>query len=286
MTVTRERSVITGPGVYDIPEDVYHADPVDGGSLSASGAKKLLACPARFDYDRRHPPKSSAAMELGTAAHKIVLGVGADLVLVDADNYRTKAAQEIRDAARAAGKVPLLPAEMAEAEAMAAAVRAHPLAGRLFDGGEPERSLFWVDEHTGIWRRSRLDWLPFPSARRMVIPDLKTGMSVSPDAIAKAVWNFGYYIQAPWYVDAVRALGLDDDPDFLLVFVETAPPYLVTVAGLDDDAMRTGRERGRKACERFRDCTESGIWPGYTDEVQIEWVSLPRWARLRDEEDW
>ena len=29
-------------GVYDIPEDLYHRDPVPGGSLSCSGAKKLL----------------------------------------------------------------------------------------------------------------------------------------------------------------------------------------------------------------------------------------------------
>jgi len=33
---------VTEPGVYDIPEDAYHRDPVKGGSLSYSGAKKLL----------------------------------------------------------------------------------------------------------------------------------------------------------------------------------------------------------------------------------------------------
>ena len=41
------------------------------------------------------------------------------------------------------------------------------------------------------------------------------------------------------------------------------PPYLVNIAELDDDAIRAGRARLRDACEIFRDCTETGIWPGY-----------------------
>ena len=64
-------TVITEPGVYTMDEADYHADPVPGGSLSCSGAKKLLACPARFAYDREHPPAPTPAMELGTAAHKL-----------------------------------------------------------------------------------------------------------------------------------------------------------------------------------------------------------------------
>lgn len=38
---------ITEPGVYDLPAEVYHADPVEGGSLSSTGARKLLppSCP-------------------------------------------------------------------------------------------------------------------------------------------------------------------------------------------------------------------------------------------------
>src|SRR5438270_12221695 len=100
---------VTAPGVYDLPEYVYHADPVPGGSLSQSGAKKLLAtCPARFRYERDHPPAPTDAMELGTAAHKLVLGIGPDLVEVEAKDWRTKAAQEAAEVARARGAVPVL----------------------------------------------------------------------------------------------------------------------------------------------------------------------------------
>lgn len=277
--------VIEQPGIYDIPEDIYHSDPVPGGSLSYSGAKKLLppSCPAKFKYEREHPPQPSQAMELGTAAHKLVLGVGADIVVLEYEDWRTKAAREARESARALGKVPLLPAEYAEAQAIAAAVHAHPVARYLFDPdyGAPERSLFWQDPETGVWLRSRLDWLPFAGrhGHRFIIGDLKTAASADRASIAKAVANFRYFMQAPFYVDGVRALGYDDDPAFLFVFVETEPPYLVTVAQLDDDAMDAGRTLNRQAIERYRDCMESGMWPGYSDfPTDIELISLPPWT--------
>ena len=268
-------------GIYsDMPEDVYHADPVPGGSLSCSGAKKLLppSCPAKFKWDHDHPRKPTAAMEFGTATHKLVLGVGADVIVVDAENWRTKVAQEEAKEARAAGKVPLLAAEYAEAAAVADAVRAHPVAGRLFDSdyGAPEQSLFWQDPETGVWLRSRLDWLPFATRNRMIITDLKKAKSSEPQAIAKAMADYRYFMQASFYVDGVRALGYDNDPAFVFVFVEPEPPYLVTVGQLDDEAMDAGRDLNRQAIERYRDCKESDVWPGYTSEIVS--ISLPPWT--------
>ena len=275
--------IVTEPGVYDMPEDVYHRDPVPGGSLSVSGAKKLLppSCPARFAYDRAHPKPPSEAMELGTAAHKLVLGCGAQLVIIDAENYRTKDARDRRDAARAAGKVPLLPDQFAQAQAMADAVRAHPVAAALFnpDGGAPERSLFWQDELTGVWLRSRLDWLPHPVrawGQRMVIADLKSTVSADKASVTKHMHSYRYFQQAPFYSDGVRALGLDDDPAFVFVFVESAPPHLISFARLDDEAMARGRALNRRAIERYRDCKEAGVWPGYSSEIEV--ISLPPWA--------
>ena len=273
------------PGVYEMDEATYHADPVPGGSLSASGAKKLLECPARFNHDRQHPPPPTASMEFGTAAHKLVLGAGAQLVKVDHKDWRTNDAKDQAAKARTAGKVPLLAADYQRAEDVAAAVLAHPIAAALFepDTGLPEQSAFWVDDTYGIWRRGRLDWFPHPwMRRRPLIPDLKSCASAHPAAIAKAVSNYGYHIQAAQYVDAYKAIcAVDEEPAFLLVFVETSPPYLVTVAQLDDDAMAAGRARLAEACERFRDCTEAGIWPAYTDDIAL--ISLPAWARTRED---
>src|SRR5690606_21262484 len=137
----------------------------------------------------------------GTAAHKLVLGTGPELVRIDADEWRTKEIKaEVADV-RARGGVPLKPAEWDQAHAMADAIRAHPIASVLFQPGQgkPEQTLIWQDEETGVWCRARLDWLPEPGRGRLIIPDYKTCRSAAPGALAKAIAEHGYHQQDDWY---------------------------------------------------------------------------------------
>jgi len=273
--------VVDEPGVYDgLDEAAYHADPVPGGSLSASGAKLLLppSCPALYAWRRDHP-KVSAEFDFGTAAHKLVLGAGQPIWRLSYDDWRTKAAQAARDEARAQGYVPVLEPDWQRVEAMAAAIREHPVASALLDPGrgKPEQSLFWQDDETGIWCRARLDWLPHRDpARRFIIADYKTAAAADPASIRKAVANYGYFMQAAWYAEGVRVLGLDPDPAFLFIFQEKTPPYLVTVAQLDTEAVSIGRARNTLAREMWRDCTQAGVWPGYSQDIEL--ITLPPWA--------
>jgi hypothetical protein len=284
---------VTKPGIYaDMPEEVYHSDPVPAESLSSSGARKLLppSCPAIYRYERDHGAGHKRTFDLGHAAHKAVLGIGADVVEVDADDWRTKAAREHRDAAYAAGKVPLLAAEVAQVEAMAAAIRLHPMAAALFDharGGKPEQSLFWQQQvlvttpegpqPTPVWRRARLDWLPkLTKSGRLILADYKTAACAEPGKFARAVFDHGYHQQAAWYIDAVSALGLADDIAFVFVVQEKTAPYPVTVCELDVDALRIGRILNQRALSIFADCQRTGRWPGYSDQVEL--VSPPPWV--------
>ena len=271
---------VTEPGVYDLPEFIYHADPVPGGSLSQSGAKKLLStCPARFRYEQDNPPGPTRAMELGTAAHKLVLGVGADLVEVEAKDWRSKDAKEAADAARARGAVPLLSEEMRTVEAMAEALSQHPIARALLnrDAGTPEASLFWRDDETGVMLRSRFDFLPDRGVRdRLLVSDYKTCVSAHPDKFQKSAYDFGYFQQAAWYLSGVRALGLADDAAFVFIAQEKAPPYLVSVFDVDFVALDYGHSRNREAIDLFAECVAANHWPGYADDVVT--LRLPRWA--------
>lgn len=278
---------MTKPGVYEMDADVYHGDPVADGSLSSSGARTLLppGCPALFRYERDHGRRRTKEMNLGTAAHKVVLGAGADLVDIDADNYRTSKAQATRDEALAAGKIPLLPHERAVVDAMAAALRKHPAARALFGGrgGKAEQALFWVDQPSGIWRRALVDWLPARRPGRMVLPDYKTCAKADPDSISRSVYQNGYHQQADWYADGVKALGLATDVVVVLVFQERTPPYLVTATDLDVVALKIGAALNRQAIELYRECREAGHWPGYADDVIR--TPLPAWAENRHMED-
>lgn len=267
---------VPDPQVIDaLDEREYHAHP----ALSASGAKKLLppSCPALFKHDRDHGSPSTKALDLGTAAHRLVLGVGAEIVAVDADDWRTKAAREARDEAHAAGKTPLLTSDVEVVEGMAAAIRQHPVASALFDPehGKPEQSLFWTDAETGVPCRARFDWLPDSGDGRLIVPDYKTTASAEPTAFAKSCATYGYALQAAWYLEGVAALELADSAAFVFVAQEKTPPYLVTVAQLDIEARLLGTRLAYRARTTFAECMASDRWPGYVDDVAV--LSLPGW---------
>lgn len=277
---------ITEAGVYDMPAEQYHADPITGGSLSASGARLLLPpnCPARYRYDRDNPPTSTSTFDLGHAAHRLILGAGPDIVRVEADSWRTNKAKETRDEAHANGLTPLLAADHDRVIAMARALRQHPEASALFapGSGQPERTLVW---RTGtVWRRARLDWLPVSPARgqRMLLADYKSARTASPEALDRVINDHGYHLQGAWYVDGVKSLGLAEDVAYMLVVQEKEPPYLVSVDQLDDAAMRIGAMLARQAVDVYRECVESGRWPGYSDEVEL--IGLPPWVENQYQE--
>ncbi|ONK09501.1 PD-(D/E)XK nuclease-like domain-containing protein [Streptomyces sp. MP131-18] len=268
------------PGIYDIPAEQYHADPVPGGSLSSTGARTLLKAPAKFAHDRdAGPPPQTDAMEFGTAAHAIVLGDGPNIVCVDYDSWRSKPAQAERAEIRAAGAVPLLPAEYDRAHAMAAAVRRHPRAAELLAVGEAEQTFIWRDEATGVWCRSRVDWLPPLGPDGLTIADYKTCSDASDEAIQQAVYRWAYHQQADWYqAGALEVLRVEAKFEF--IFQEKDAPYLVNTVQLPLDALQLGAARNRRAREVYAECTRTGEWPGYSETTR--YLSLPPWAADRD----
>lgn len=270
---------ITEPGVYpDLPEETYHADPVPGGSLSSTGARRVLACPAKFRHEQEYGQQHKRAFDFGSAAHKYLLGTGPDIVDIDAEDYRTKAARAARDEAHAHGQVPMLRHEREHVEAMAEQIRQHPIASAVLtpgSGGLAELSLFWRHA-AGQMCRARIDWLrQYP--RRTVIVDYKTAANAEPRAIEKSVYDWGYHQQAAWYLDGAQARDLADEyAAFLLVVQEKTPPYVVTVAEVAPTALMWGRVLNRKAIDIYQRCTETGEWPGYATDVVP--ADLPPWA--------
>ncbi|PJN00842.1 hypothetical protein CG740_23350 [Streptomyces sp. CB01201] len=260
------------PGLYDIPAEVYHSDPVPGGSLSSTGARQLADCPARFKWALDNPQPPKKAFDVGTAAHKLVLGDGPELVVVDAEKWNTTAIKAEVSAIRAAGAVPLKQAELDQVKAMAAALRQHQEAADLLEPGSgvAEQSMFW--EADGIWRRARPDWL-----RDNEIVDYKTTTSVDPEEISKTVHKWGYHQQADWYRAGAWELELvGPEARFVFIFQEKQPPYLVTVAELDVTAMDIGRRLNEKALYHYAHGMATGNWPGYFPTTAL--IPLPAWV--------
>src|SRR5260221_9713412 len=127
--MTETASLVSG--ICEIPEADYFAA---AHALSASGAKLLLppSCPAKFRWAQDHPVFRDV-FDLGSAAHKMILGAGPKIEVVDADSWRTNAAKEAREYARMGGHIPLLRMDYERVCDMAKQLLRHPLARVLLD---------------------------------------------------------------------------------------------------------------------------------------------------------
>ena len=157
---------------------------------------------------------------------------------------------------KAQGRIMLRPSVAADIERAAWIVLKHQSAAKAMSGGHAEVSIFWTDPETGIAMKARLDYLKVKA-----VVDLKSfsnplGKPLK-SAVAAAVANGGYHIQAVVYSHAVEAakqmlrkhkskcVRVLDDSDvsaewlvnfaacerhaFAFVFIETGPVTNVVV---------------------------------------------------------
>jgi hypothetical protein len=269
MTIT-EPGIVTG-----IPESVYHGDtdlaPTLGRSLSQSGAKTLLASPARFAWERDHGRPDKTAFDLGSVVHALTLRGGDNRIRVaDTTDWKGKVWQDWKREQYAARLIPVHRDDLRVASKIAQSVRRHPLAGAILAEGRPEVCVYWIDEATGVTNRARIDWL-----RTNAIVDLKSSVDASPKAFAKAAANYGYREQAAHYIEGVEATTGNRLP-FIVIVVEKDPPYQVATYQFSPEDIAWGAERMARARALFAECESSGHWPSYPHEI-VE-LEMPRWA--------
>ena len=275
MTTTTERpagqATPFGPGVYDgISNAAYHRDPALGSTSLKTLATKT---PSHYMWDKTHP-KNSDAFTLGTAAHSLILeNDWRGIVVVESDNWLTKAAKEAKVGALAEGKQPLLTKEWIQVQAMRDSVMAHPLARAAFTGHRAEASVFW--EEDGLSLKCRPDaWKPG------LLVDLKTTINADPREFGRTAYNLGYHQSAAHYQDGVKE-ATGELLLFVFVLVEKTAPYLVSVVQLDDEALEAGRALNDRAKTIYRACEATGLWLGYESN---EPITLPYWGIKQIEE--
>ena len=259
------------PGIYEgVSNSAYHADPALGSTSLKTLATKT---PAHYKYDQEHP-KTSDAFDLGTAAHSLILeGDESGVKVIDVDDKRGAKWTVPADEARKAGKIPLVSKEWAQVKAMRDAVMAHPVARFLFANHLAEQSVFW--EEDGLTLKCRPDaWKPG------TLIDLKTARDANPTTFGKTAHEYGYHQSAAHYIDGVKAATGEELP-FHFVLVEKTEPYLVSVVELDVEAVNLGRQLNDRAKRIYRECVESGNWPGYPNG---QTAYLPAWAVYQAEE--
>ena len=269
----------------DVPFSDYLADPCERPSLSASIAWALISESPLHAW-HQHPrlggsgSDNSNVANKGTAAHDLLLGGEGKLAILEFENFRSRAAQDQRDEAIAAGKTPVLVADMEAVIEQVEAARAF-----IAESEHPEAMSAGYGEATGVWEedgilcRIRPDWFN-PDAPNPFIHYKTSAGSVRPGDFERRSWREkGYAFTMRFYARGARALGLSDDS--LVLAQEQHAPYACAWYGLDPANKAFEDMRVERAVSLWRECVLSGRWPGYGGRVH--YVEPSAWE-LADEE--
>jgi hypothetical protein len=277
-------------GLLTIDSATYHADQLDDTrpSLSKSIIQTLIEkspAHARVAHPRLNPDferTEEARYDTGTIAHALFLEGDESKLAVAPEiftDWKKKAAQEIRDEARACGQIPLLASQAVEVRAMVAALReqcdAFPVAPVLFTEGVAEGVLTW--EEGDVLCKARVDWL---RNDLKTCDDLKTAArSANPEQWTRSnLWSIGAHIQAAFYGRGLRAkFGVD--PEFRFCVVETTPPYAMSVVSLAPSALELAEAQIDWALDVWKRCLDNDVWPSYPQ--RICYAEAPSWEMTR-----
>ena len=282
--------MIDTPGIYDMPLTEYIADPCPEPSLSASVAHTLIT-ESPIHAFVQHPrlnkgviESGSTKMDIGTIVHGLVLeGDESRLVIVEADDWRTKVAKETRDAARLAGLVPVLAGDMGMIREIAAAAKSAIANSELAEdftptAGKAEQTLAW--QEGDIWLRSRPDWLT--NDHRLIIDLKTTAGSAEPSAWLRTMLGNGNDLQAVLGLRGIKVLSHCKPCQFVFWVVEQNPPYASSFVGLSPQFLEMSEHKLARAIQLWSDCTMTNCWSGYPSRVC--WVEPPAYIWTKEME--
>lgn len=124
----------------------------------------------------------------------------------------------------------------------------------------------YVDRGTGlkIPVKGLVDLAPgLISAFGNCLADLKTCNSAHPDAWPKQVFQYGYDVQAAFYLDIWNAAMDEERTEFRHVLQENYPPYQVGTRILSDEFIKRGRRLYQSALRIYCECLANDEWPNY-----------------------
>lgn len=227
-------------------------------ALSSHGLKDLLDRRSLAEWHQQwmapqpstEPP--SAAIRLGTLVHCLTLTphwFHQEFLVADYER-RSQAGKARYAELTTTGLTVIKPAELERAQAMVAALKAHPDARPLLRGGKKERTLLQPRAEGLLPLKARVD-IHQESQRRIV--ELKTIHSLR--AITTAMERYRYPLSAAFYQYLVKGLSV------IFIFVQTTPPHDIAVFEMPRWQLQEGREQWELALQRFDECWTTNHWP-------------------------
>jgi hypothetical protein len=237
---------IKKPGFYLMPEPEYRRDPCPSPSLNQSLIKIILdqsVRHAKVAHPKLNPTweeNDATKYDIGNIAHRLLIGAGKKLEIVDADDWRTKEAKERREKAREKGALAILAKDHGRGLMMMDEAReqldADPELVDTFANGKGYGEVIAAWKEGSTWFRIMLDWLSLDLLR---YDDYKTtSASAAPTALPYRIEDGGWDVQAAFAERALDAL----DPDnmgrrkFRFIVQESDEPFALTSIELPESA--------------------------------------------------
>ena len=258
----------------DMTNEQYHAHE----AISSSDVKAVHSTSAYHWLYKTY--KRSAAFDLGTAVHALILEPHADLIVRGPEDRRGNKWKEEAAAAEMNGQLLLTEADYDKSRAIADAVISTPV-GQTMQSERTinEASIFATCSHTGLQIKTRPDsyW-----QERGIIYDVKTTQDASPIGLGREVVKYNYALQAAFYLHVCREAGLPAK-QFVFAAVEKEPPYATCVHMLSDDYIAWGHSQMLGAMEQIKTAQDSGEYNTGWPALNI--LDLPRWMSADDDFD-
>lgn len=254
------------PGSFwcEMSADEYH-----NGSpgLSSSRLKHMLVSPAIYQLKLKRPPIETDALRHGRLLHTMVLEphlVSSEFVVWTEGRRQGMNWDLFR--VQHLGKTHITEAQYEASLGMAAALREmddFPLDAWLEGVATvapaiKERSLFWIDEETGLLCKARPDALTLGVSA--LIGDLKSTRSAAERAFLHDVFHYRYDLQAAHYRAGVKAV-LGVEANFALFAVEKLEPYVTRSFIMTPEALAKGERYRRYCLNMVKKCTDENRWP-------------------------
>jgi hypothetical protein len=202
------------------------------------------------------------------------LGVGAGIVtypdehLTPAGNPSTKKETVAWESEQRAGGLTVVsPGDAARVDGMAEAVLAHPSARPLLEVAVHREVSVFADVD-GVACRARFDALSDETRNGVYGVDLKTAEDATKGGFGQSVRRWGYDVQQAHYEATYKASEGRHIDQFWFVVVEKSGPHEVAVFTLEELWSAIGRTKAETARRIYKECLETGVWPGYDTTPQ------------------
>lgn len=314
--------------VLEVSPDEYHKLPGLSPTLAAVMVSRCAEI-ARDQYEREieepaaaelddeddEAPKADAdakkqkQLDRGSVCHALLLGVGKRIDVIPSSKlgkggkYSTVVSKELRDSARAAGRVPVKEHEMPVYERSIAAIRSRlAAAGHVLDGRSEVAIEWWEPtRHGPVKCRTMMDHVrlfasdglqaTFPPEPPVTIRpafakiyEAKFPGDASPDRSERTANQLSYEIAAAARLRALDAMfpSLAGRIEYRYLICETQRPYAFWAPTPTGAFLEHGRRLWSQAINTWGWGLSSGEWIGYHSDNGRQQIDLLRWVKLRE----